>query len=153
MLKLDKIDMQILRLLQEDGRLNNAEVAKRVFLSPPACWKRLKVLEQKVINNYRAHINPKCLGFNFCAFMSITLDFHSDECMRHFEQEILKIDNVITCHNISGRYDYILQVVVKDMDDFHNVSMIKIRAIGNIKEMNTSFSIREIKPFEGFPIK
>jgi Transcriptional regulators len=73
--------------------------------------------------------------------------------MRHFEQEILKIDNVITCHNISGRYDYILQIVVKDMDDFHHVSMIKIRAIGNIKEMNTSFSIREIKSFEGFPIK
>ncbi|MCK9782435.1 MULTISPECIES: Lrp/AsnC family transcriptional regulator [Enterobacterales] len=150
---LDKTDMGILKLLQEEGRLNNAEIAKRVFLSPPACWKRLKALENGVIKHYRAIIEPKHLGFNFYAFMNITLDLHSEDNMAHFEQEIMKIDNVISCHNISGRYDYMLQLVVKDMEDFHNVSMMKIRAIGNIKEMNTSFSIREIKPFKGFPIK
>ncbi|TNP37022.1 Lrp/AsnC ligand binding domain-containing protein, partial [Escherichia coli] len=86
-------------------------------------------------------------------FMNITLDLHSEECMQHFEAEIMKIDNVIACHNISGRYDYLLHLVVKDMDDFHNVSMIRIRKIGNIKEMNTSFSIKEIKSFKGLPIK
>lgn len=150
---LDKTDMWILKLLQEEGRLNNAEIAKRVFLSPPACWKRLKALEKGVIKSYRAIIEPKHLGFNFYAFMNITLDLHSEDNMAHFEQEIMKIDNVISCHNISGRYDYMLQLVVKDMEDFHNVSMMKVRAIGNIKEMNTSFSIREIKPFKGFPIK
>lgn len=150
---LDKTDMGILKLLQEEGRLNNAEIAKRVFLSPPACWKRLKTLEKGVIKSYRAIIEPKHLGFNFYAFMNITLDLHSEDNMAHFEQEIMKIDNVISCHNISGRYDYMLQLVVKDMEDFHNVSMMKVRAIGNIKEMNTSFSIREIKPFKGFPIK
>ncbi|WP_423140453.1 Lrp/AsnC family transcriptional regulator [Proteus terrae] len=150
---LDKTDMGILKLLQEEGRLNNSEIAKRVFLSPPACWKRLKTLEKGVIKSYRAIIEPKYLGFNFYAFMNITLDLHSEDNMAHFEQEIMKIDNVISCHNISGRYDYMLQLVVKDMEDFHNVSMMKVRAIGNIKEMNTSFSIREIKPFKGFPIK
>ena len=153
MVKLDKVDMQILKLLQEDGRLKNAEIAKRVFLSPPACWKRLKFLEQEVIKNYRAFIEPKSLGYNFYAFMNITLDLHSEECMQYFEAEIMKIDNVIACHNISGRYDYLLHLVVKDMDDFHNVSMIRIRKIGNIKEMNTSFSIKEIKSFKGLPIK
>lgn len=150
---LDKTDMGILKLLQEEGRLNNSEIAKRVFLSSPACWKRLKALEKGVIKSYRAIIEPKHLGFNFYAFMNITLDLHSEDNMAHFEQEIMKIDNVISCHNISGRYDYMLQLVVKDMEDFHNVSMMKVRAIGNIKEMNTSFSIREIKPFKGFPIK
>ncbi|WP_198585731.1 Lrp/AsnC ligand binding domain-containing protein [Proteus columbae] len=65
----------------------------------------------------------------------------------------IKLEILNSCHNISGRYDYMLQLVVKDMEDFHNVSMMKVRAIGNIKEMNTSFSIREIKPFKGFPIK
>ncbi|WP_269814764.1 Lrp/AsnC ligand binding domain-containing protein [Proteus vulgaris] len=85
--------------------------------------------------------------------MNITLDLHSENNMTHFEQDIMKIDNVISCHNISERYDYMLQLVVKDMDDFHNVSMMKVRVIGNIKKMNTSFSIREIKPFKGFPIK
>ncbi|MBI6530061.1 MULTISPECIES: Lrp/AsnC family transcriptional regulator [Morganellaceae] len=152
MMKLDKVDMQILKLLQADGRLNNAEVAKRVFLSPPACWKRLKLLEQEVIKKYQAVIEPKSLGYNFYAFMNITLDFHSEETMKQFEREILKVDNVIVCHNISGRYDYLLQLVIRDMDDFHHVSMEKIRAIGNIKEMNTSFGIREIKSFKGLPI-
>lgn len=152
MMKLDKIDIQILKLLQEDGRLNNAEIAKRVFLSPPACWKRLKILEQSAIKHYQAVIEPKSIGYNFYAFMNITLDLHSEESMKRFEKEILKVDNVITCHNISGRYDYLLQLVVKDMDDFHHVSMEKIRSIGNIKEMNTSFGIREIKSFRGLPI-
>ncbi|HCR4054426.1 Lrp/AsnC family transcriptional regulator (plasmid) [Providencia huaxiensis] len=151
-MKLDKIDIQILKLLQEDGRLNNAEIAKRVFLSPPACWKRLKILEQSAIKHYQAVIEPKSIGYNFYAFMNITLDLHSEESMKRFEKEILKVDNVITCHNISGRYDYLLQLVVKDMDDFHHVSMEKIRSIGNIKEMNTSFGIREIKSFRGLPI-
>ncbi|HGX9527659.1 TPA: Lrp/AsnC family transcriptional regulator [Escherichia coli] len=106
-----------------------------------------------MIKNYRAFIEPKSLGYNFYAFMNITLDLHSEECMQYFEAEIMKIDNVIACHNISGRYDYLLHLVVKDMDDFHNVSMIRIRKIGNIKEMNTSFSIKEIKSFKGLPIK
>lgn len=152
MMKLDKIDMQILKLLQENGRLNNVEIAKQVFLSPPACWKRLKILEQGAIKHYQAVIEPKSIGYNFYAFMNITLDLHSEESMKRFEKEILKVDNVITCHNISGRYDYLLQLVVKDMDDFHHVSMEKIRSIGNIKEMNTSFGIREIKSFRGLPI-
>ncbi|HBC7430087.1 MULTISPECIES: Lrp/AsnC family transcriptional regulator [Providencia] len=152
MMKLDKIDIQILKLLQEDGRLNNAEIAKRVFLSPPACWKRLKTLEQSAIKHYQAVIEPKSIGYNFYAFMNITLDLHSEESMKRFEKEILKVDNVIICHNISGRYDYLLQLVVKDMDDFHHISMEKIRSIGNIKEMNTSFGIREIKSFKGLPI-
>ncbi|EBX5888764.1 Lrp/AsnC family transcriptional regulator [Salmonella enterica subsp. enterica] len=73
--------------------------------------------------------------------------------MQHFAEEIMKIDNVISCYNISGRYDYILHLVVKDMNDFHNVSMIQTRTIGNVKEMNTSFSIREIKSYKGLPIK
>lgn len=84
MVKLDKVDMQILNFLQEDGRLNNAEIAKRVFLSPPACWKRLKFLEQEVIKNYRAFIEPKSLGYNFYAFMNITLDLHSEEFLGEF---------------------------------------------------------------------
>lgn len=152
MVKIDKIDKQILKLLQEDGRLNNAELAKRIFLSPPACWKRLKILEQGAIKKYQAIIDHKSLGYNFYAFMNITLDLHSEESMKLFEKEILTIDNVIFCHNISGRYDYLLQLVVKDMNDFHHISMETIRAIGNIKEMNTSFVIREIKPFMGIPI-
>ncbi|HHN8317431.1 TPA: Lrp/AsnC family transcriptional regulator [Morganella morganii] len=152
MLKLDKVDRKILRILQDDGRLNNVDLAKRVFLSSPACWKRLKALEENAIKKYQAIIDPKSLGYNFYAFMNITLDLHSKESMEQFEKEVLNIDSVIFCHNISGRYDYLLQLVVKDMDDFHHISMETIRTIGNIKEMNTSFSIREIKSFTGIPI-
>lgn len=142
---MDRIDRAILEILQVNGRLSNAEIAERVSLSSPACWKRLKRLEEKVISGYHAHLDREALGLGLFAFVSIILDKHSDEVMNNFEQKIKQMPNIIACHNISGRYDYMLQVVVKDMNSFHDLEMNQIRAIGNIKEINTGFSLKEIK--------
>jgi len=142
---MDRIDRAILEILQGNGRLSNAEIAERVSLSSPACWKRLKRLEEEVISGYHAHLDREALGLGLFAFVSIILDKHSDEVMNNFEQKIKQMPNIIACHNISGRYDYMLQVVVKDMNSFHDLEMNQIRAIGNIKEINTGFSLKEIK--------
>ncbi|MEB6540944.1 Lrp/AsnC family transcriptional regulator [Serratia plymuthica] len=149
---MDKIDRAILELLQANGRLSNAEIAEHVSLSPPACWKRLKRLEEVVISGYHAHLDRNALGFGLFAFVSIILEGHSDEVMNNFEEEVKRIPNIISCHNISGRYDYLLQVVVKDMNAFHYLAMNQIRAIGNIKEMNTGFSLKEIKLSAHLPL-
>lgn len=142
---MDRIDRAILEILQVNGRLSNAEIAERVSLSSPACWKRLKRLEEEVISGYHAHLDREALGLGLFAFVSIILEKHSDEVMNNFEQRIKQMPNIIACHNISGRYDYMLQVVVKDMNSFHDLEMNQIRAIGNIKEINTGFSLKEIK--------
>lgn len=148
---MDKIDRAILEILLVNGRLSNAEIAERVSLSPPACWKRLKRLEEEVISGYHAHLNIEALGFGLFAFVSIILESHTDEVMNHFEQRVKKIPNIISCHNISGRYDYMLQVVVKNMNEFHDLEMNKIRSIGGIKEINTGFSLKQIKEMSTFP--
>ncbi|WP_339467101.1 Lrp/AsnC family transcriptional regulator [Pseudomonas capeferrum] len=150
--RLDKTDRAILEILQINGRLSNAEVAEKVSLSPPACWKRLKRLEEEVILGYHAHLDRAKLGLGLFAFISIILEGHSDEVMNNFEAGVNKIPNIIACHNISGRYDYLLQVVVKDMNSFHDLAMNQIRAIGNIKEMNTCFLLKEIKSTMSLPL-
>ncbi|MDY7580738.1 MULTISPECIES: Lrp/AsnC family transcriptional regulator [Pseudomonas] len=152
MIELDKVDRTILSIIQMNGRLTNAEIAARVSLSPPASWKRLKRLEEEVIDGYYATLNRKALGLNVFAFISITLDSHSEEAMDNFERGVDALPNVLACHNISGKYDYLLQVVVEDMDEFHKLAMFKIRRLGNIKEMYTGFSLREVKRSTTLPL-
>lgn len=152
MTDLDDIDRAILRILQTDGRLTNAEIATRVSLSPPACWKRLKRLEETVIQGYHATLNQKALGLGLFAFINITLDTHSEKAMRSFEAGVSALPNVVACHNVSGRYDYLLQVVVEDMDAFHSLAMHRIRTLGNVKEMYTGFSLKEIKRSTSLPL-
>lgn len=149
---MDKIDRTILEILQVNGRLSNSEIAERVSLSPPACWKRLKRLEDEFIQGYHAKLDREALGFSLFAFVSIILEGHSDKIMNDFEEGVKKIPNIIACHNISGRYDYLLQVVVKDINAFHDLAMNQIRAIGNIKEINTGFSLKEIKLSSSLPL-
>jgi len=152
MIELDKVDRSILEIVQLNGRLTNAEIASRVSLSAPATWKRLKRLEEVVIEGYHALLNRKALGLNVFAFISITLDTHSEEAMDKFEQGVNALPSILSCHNISGKYDYLLQVVVKDMDEFHQLAMYKIRRLGNIKEMYTGFSLKEVKRSSTLPL-
>ena len=152
MIELDKVDRLILEIVQMNGRLTNAEIASRVSLSAPASWKRLKRLEDEVIEGYHAQLNRKALGLDVFAFINITLDTHSEEAMDHFERGINELPSVLACHNVSGKYDYLLQVVVKSMDEFHILAMHKIRRLGNIKEMYTGFSLKEIKRCPILPI-
>jgi Lrp/AsnC family transcriptional regulator, leucine-responsive regulatory protein len=153
MIELDKTDRTILQLLQADGRLANTEIASRVALSPPACWKRLKRLEEKVIRGYHAALEPRELGLGLFAFVSILLDDHSEKAMDRFESDVMALPNVIACHNVSGKYDYLLQVVASDMEAFHELTLNKIvRKLGNIKEMYTGFSLKEIKRSTSLPL-
>ena len=80
------------------------------------------------------------------------LDSHSEKAMNNFEAGVMALPNVVACHNVSGKYDYLLQVVVQDMETFHQVAMHRIRALGNIKEMYTGFSLKEIKRSTNLPI-
>jgi DNA-binding Lrp family transcriptional regulator len=152
-IELDKTDRTILELLQADGRLTNAEIASRVALSPPACWKRLKRLEETVIRGYHASLEPRQLGLGLFAFVSILLDDHSEKAMNRFESDVMALPNVIACHNVSGKYDYLLQVVATDMEAFHELALNRIlRKLGNIKEMYTGFSLKEIKRSTSLPL-
>ena len=152
LVEIDETDRKILRLIQEDGRLTNAEIATRIGLSQPACWKRLKRLEATVVKSYNAALDPQSLGLGIFAFVNVMLDNHSEKAMLAFEASITAMPNVLSCHNVSGKYDYLLQIIVSDMETFHRIGIRQIRELGNVKEIYTGFSLTEIKRSPSFPI-
>lgn len=134
------------------GRLTNAEIATRIALSQPACWKRLKRLESTVVRSYNAALDPQALGLGIFAFVNVMLDNHSERAMLAFEASVIAMPNVLSCHNVSGKYDYLLQIIVSDMETFHRIGIRQIRELGNVKEIYTGFSLKEIKRCPSFPI-
>lgn len=145
-IELDEIDLKILHLLQEDGRISNARLAEMVALSPSPCWKRLKRLEASgIIRGYQAVLDRRALGLGVVAFVSILLENHSEKTCRSFESGALAMPEVVVCHNISGQHDYLLQVVTEDLESYSALVLNRLRKLPGVKEMQSTFSLRELK--------
>lgn len=142
----DRIDARLLDEVQRDARLTTAELASRVALSTSPCWRRLKRLEAGgVIRGYRAQLSPEGLGWGVTAFVHVLMENHSMALGAKFEEAVQHIPEVIACHNVSGEYDFLLQVVARDLKSFGEFARATIRALPGVKEMNSSFSLREVK--------
>lgn len=152
-MQLDAIDVKLLEALQDEGRLTNAELAERVALSPSPCWRRLKRLETEgVIRGYQAQLDRRKLGLGVLAFVSILLDNHSEKIAREFEAGVAAIPEIISCHNVSGHFDFLLQVVAEDLDRFSYLVLHRVRTLPGVKEINTSFSLKEVKATSQLPL-
>lgn len=150
---LDRIDRRLLHEVQADARLTTADLAARVALSPSPCWRRLKRLESDgVIRGYRAQLDADRLGWGVTAFVHIMLEGHSAKLGAQFEAAVLAIPQVVACHNVSGQYDFLLQVVATDLKHFGEFARSNIRTLPGVKEMNSSFSLREVKAGLTLPI-
>jgi len=114
---MDDKDRQILRELQKDGRLSNAELAERVNLSPSPCLRRLRILEKSgVIEGYTAIVNQKAYGLPVTVFIQIKLAHHSSNAAQEFERRIHNIGEIVDCHLMTGDTDYLLRVVVESLE-------------------------------------
>lgn len=143
---LDRIDRRLLEEIQRDARLTTAELASRVSLSPSPCWRRVKRLEAAgVIRGYHAHLDADRLGWGVTAFVHVMMENHSAQLGEQFERAVLTIPEVVACHNVSGQYDFLLQVVARDLKSFGEFARNAIRTLPGVKEMNSSFSLREVK--------
>lgn len=150
---LDQIDRRLLEEVQRDARLTTAELASRVSLSTSPCWRRLKRLESDgVIRGYHAQLDAGRLGWGVTAFVHVMLENHSAELGEQFERAILGVPEVVACHNVSGQYDYLLQVVARDLRSFGEFARSAIRTLPGVKEMNSSFSLRDVKPGMALPL-
>jgi Lrp/AsnC family transcriptional regulator, leucine-responsive regulatory protein len=150
---LDRIDRQMLEAVQRDARLTTAELAASVALSPSPCWRRLKRLESAgLIRGYRAQLDADRLGWGVTAFVHIMIERHDTELGSLFEQAVLQVPEIVACHNVSGQYDFLLQVVARDLRSFGEFARSTIRALPGVKEMNSSFSLREVKSAVALPI-
>ena len=117
--ELDRIDRRLLEAVQRDARLTTAELAAQVALSTSPCWRRLKRLEDAgVILGYHARLDAARLGWGVMAFVHILLESHRAELGAQFEDAVLRIPEVVACHNVSGQYDFLLQVVARDLRHF-----------------------------------
>ena len=149
---MDEKDQQILRELQKNGRLSNAELAERVNLSPSPCLRRLRMLEKSgVIEGYTAIVNQKAYGLPVTVFIQIRLDHHSTEAAQEFERRIQNIDEIIDCHLMTGDTDYLLRVVVESLEAYETFIRERIHPIPSIASINTSFAYGVVKQSRCLP--
>ena len=151
---LSAIDAKILAALQQDGRTTNQTLADDIGMSASPCWRRVRQLEEhKVIQGYRAVLDRRKIGLGVLVFVRVTIDRHSEVEARKFEQEVMALEDVVACYSIGGDADFLLQVVSRDLDTFADFAMSVIRRLTGIKEMQSMFVLKEIKPFMAWPVK
>lgn len=146
MIQLDKIDTQLLEFIQADCKQTNKELSNKLGLSVTAVYERIKKLEREgVISKYVALIDKKSVDKAFVTFCSIKLIQHSKDYVVKFEKEVAKLNEVLECYHISGDYDYLLKVLVSDMDEFREFLVKKLTTISHIGSTQSAFMINEVK--------
>lgn len=150
---LNKVDVKILTHLQQDARITNQELADQIGISSSPCWRKVRKLEEdNIIKGYRAVLDRKKIGLGVMVFVRVTIDSHSESEAKKFEEEVTELDNVVACYSIGGDADFLIQVVSSDLDAYAEFSMSVIRRLPCIKEMQSMFVLKEIKPFSSFPL-
>lgn len=143
--KLDHIDLAILRNLQENGRISNADLADKVGLSPSSCSRRLDILEKSgVISGYHARVSHKALDYKMIVIVHISLSGQFAKTLAEFEAAVKRVPNVLVCYLMSGEYDYILRVACKDLEDYERIHRDWLSALPHVVKINSSFALREI---------
>jgi Lrp/AsnC family leucine-responsive transcriptional regulator len=142
----DSTDKKLLELLQQDSKQTNKELSNKLGLSVTAVFERIKKLEKTgFIDGYVALVNKKQVNRNFIVFCHIKLVQHSQEFVVSFEKEVKSIKEVLECYHLSGDYDYLLKVIVKDMPEFREFMVKKLTTINHIGSTHSMFVINEVK--------
>lgn len=145
-MKLDLTDIKLINLLQHNSKQTAKQLSLLVNLSTTAIFERIKKLEkEKVIEGYVALINKKKVNKGFLVFCNVKLIQHTKEFVTTFEREILKLDEVSECFHVSGDYDYLLKINVKDIEEYRQFMITKLTAIKHIGSTHSTFAIGEVK--------
>ena len=151
----DKIDLNILQELQQDSSLTNQELADRVGLSPSPCLRRVKALEESgVIDRQVTILKRSSLGLKLTAFLQISMDRHTPDRFSVFEEEVNDFPEVRNCNLVTGQNcDYLLEVVVEDMETYHDFLLGKLTRIPGVTGVQSSFLLRSVKESTALPLK
>ncbi|MBL4639352.1 MAG: Lrp/AsnC family transcriptional regulator [Kordiimonadaceae bacterium] len=149
---MDNKDRQIIRELQQDGRLTNHELAARVNLSPSPCLRRVRNLEQSgVIKGYTALVDQKAFGLPVICFVRVRLVQHSKESVKIFEDAIELIEEIQDCYLMTGDCDYLLKIIVEDLEAYETLVRTRIHNIAGVASMDTGFAYGKVKQSRVFP--
>ena len=142
---IDGIDLKMLRALQKDGRISNAELAQAVDVSAATCHRRTqRLLEQGFVTQVRAMINPKKVNRGALVMVGVVLDRSTPESFADFERAVAKLKFVLDCHLVAGDFDYFLKIRVGDMADFNRIHGEKLIALPGVRQTRTFFVMKEV---------
>lgn len=153
-MQLDRYDRRILAELQAAGRLSNQELADRIGLSPSPCLRRVRSLEDAgVIVGYHAEADARALGLNLMALIHISMDQHTPERFKGFEDAVRAIPEILECLLVTGQSaDYQLKAVVRDMDAYQELLLQRITRIAGVAGVHTSFVLRRVVDHRALPL-
>ncbi|UFH35215.1 Lrp/AsnC family transcriptional regulator [Flavobacterium acetivorans] len=143
---LDLIDKKLLKLLQTNSKKTTKELSLDLNLSVTAVYERIKKLEREgIIDKYVAVVNKSKVEKGFVVFCHLKLIQHTKEFLTKFESEVVKLKEVLECYHVSGDYDYILKIVVKDMEAYREFLVTKLTILQHIGSTHSTFMISEVK--------
>ncbi|MGO2137298.1 Lrp/AsnC family transcriptional regulator [Marinobacter sp.] len=152
-IELDKLDQRILAILQQEGRISNQQLAEQVGLSPAACWRRVRTLEETgIIKGYSAHLAPEMVGQGLCVLVNLSLQRHTIDSTAEIEQKVSSYPEVLQCFAVTGNADFVLRVVVPDMVSYDRFLNEKIFTLQGIAQVHSNFALREIKNTQTIPV-
>jgi Lrp/AsnC family leucine-responsive transcriptional regulator len=150
---LDEVDVQLLALLQEDGRITNADLSKKVGLSPPSVLQRVRILEKSgLIRGYHAILDAERLGLRITALAMISLSLHQEQPIERFRRSVNEIPEVLECYHVSGEFDFLLKIVVKDIRAYEQLIRERLSKIKGIGQIKTSFVLANTKYTTKIPL-
>ncbi|EGA71262.1 transcriptional regulator [Vibrio sinaloensis DSM 21326] len=149
---MDRIDRHILSLLQKDARQSTADIADKVGLSASPCARRIKKLEEDgVIAGYQAKLSKQKVGVGMTVFVEVSLNNHQASSIDAFELAVLNMEQVTSCHVVSGAYDYLLEVVSQDLMGYESFTR-QLQRLDNVKDIHTHLAIRQVKESSELPV-
>lgn len=151
---LDPTDRLILHALQRDGRLTNVELARAIHLSPPATYARLRRLERDgYISQYTAIVDREKTGYDLLCFIHVSLQMHQLEQVENFRQATRQMPEVLECHHITGEYDYLLKVALRNRKDLERFLVDRLTPIPGVGRIHTSLVLTEVKATMALPLE
>ncbi|MBZ6379947.1 ArsR family transcriptional regulator [Pacificimonas flava] len=149
----DEIDIEILRRLQQDGRMTNVELAQQVGLTAPPCLRRVRALEEAgAIRGYHADLDAELLGYSITVFAMVSLKSQAESDLKAFEDYVAGLPPVRECHMLNGEIDFILKIVARDLRSFQEFLTGSLTSAPNVEHVKTSLTIRTSKQLPGVPV-
>lgn len=144
--KLDKVDLKILKILQENSKITNLDLSKRVGLSPAPTLERVKKLENHdVVTAYQAKVNPTALGLNVQTFVLVDLAWQEEDALENFINKLHEIDEVVECYIITGEADFLLKIICKDIPTYEKILFKTLSQIDEIERLKTLMTLSNVK--------
>jgi DNA-binding Lrp family transcriptional regulator len=150
---LDDIDRRILTALQENARISNVELAEQVGISPSPCWRRVRDLEQKdIIARYVTLLEPANIGLPVSVFVQVSLERQVEAALETFERAVAGWPEVMECYLMTGDADYLLRVVVADLDAYHRFLVDHVTRVPGVSSIKSSFALKQVKYRTALPL-